>query len=172
MSHTTFPKLFNPKSWADAHKRFEGTLDVGLFKRLSQLLLSDDGQIYASLHCEYNAARRVDIIGSIKGELHMQCQRCLEPCIVEVESSFTLRPIISCDSQPDIEEEDFEPVLLNEDGEAEFLAILEDELILSLPPVAKHADACLTTTQFGTLAAEAEVRKPGPFDALKQLKKQ
>lgn len=76
--------------------------------------------------------------------------------------------------QVEVLPEIYEPIEFNAFGEIELLNAIEDELILALPQVPKHApehcEVSLSERVFGELPIEAE--KPNPFAVLASLKKQ
>ena len=77
--------------------------------------------------------------------------------------------------QEDIDElpEVYEPVEVNDHGEINLLQLFEDELILSLPIVALHAEEDCDIKQdemsFGEIEPADE--RPNPFAVLKELKR-
>ena len=73
------------------------------------------------------------------------------------------------DELPDI----YDPVEVNDHGEVNLLQLFEDEMILSLPIVALHAEEdCGTKAKdmsFGKIEPVDE--RPNPFAVLKELKR-
>jgi uncharacterized protein len=69
--------------------------------------------------------------------------------------------------------ETFEPVEVNDHGEVDLLQLIEDELILSLPIVALHAEENCSVgpddMTFGIIEPEQE--RKNPFEVLKELKR-
>lgn len=114
----------------------------------------------------------------VRTELELECERCLEPFTLQVESSAVLHVVETEEqladadsvdqSDPDVIDPaaDFEKVL----GSRKFDLIeqVEDELILCVPYVPKH-DVCPTKGPAGDVP-EASEEKPSPFAMLAQLK--
>ncbi|KAA1446822.1 hypothetical protein F1E15_26235, partial [Escherichia coli] len=77
------------------------------------------------------------------------------------------------DEQVEALPEEYEPIDVNEFGEIDLLAMIEDEIILSLPVVpvhdSEHCEVSEADMVFGELPLEAE--KPNPFAVLASLKK-
>ena len=112
----------------------------------------------------------------------MQCQRCLKPVIVEVAIETTLT-VAAHDEEARAKIKDYEPILLNEEGVLDIDALIEEEILLSLPLVAMHTessnDEADRTVAINPALADEPVqqieRRSGmgmdnPFDVLKTLK--
>ena len=69
--------------------------------------------------------------------------------------------------------EAYEPIEVNEFGEVDLLAMVEDEIILALPVVpvheSEHCEVSDADMVFGKLPPEVD--KPNPFAALASLKR-
>lgn len=110
---------------------------------------------------------------AIKATLTLEqiCQRCFKPFITEVNVMNKFSPVKS-DAQAETLPEHYEPVLVNEFGEVDILALLEDEIILSLPIVpvhdSKHCEVSEADMIFGEVPVEND--KPNPFAILASLK--
>ncbi len=123
--------------------------EIGLRKltRLCEVLHSDRGNIQASLkfHRQTNRSVTVDLI--FETVLELICQRCLEPVMrnVSERSSLTLLAPESMDSRV---AKEGEAVVLTE-GRLNPAALIEDELIVSLPIIPRHPeiDECGSVAQ-------------------------
>jgi len=102
------------------------------------------------------------------------CERCNEVFEHPIDVSFCFSPVQSVkeeekDELPDV----YEPVEVNDQGEINLFQTLEDELILSLPIVALHAEEDCKQKRdkmsFGTIEPVDE--RPNPFAVLKELKR-
>ena len=75
--------------------------------------------------------------------------------------------------QADALPEAYEPVEVNDHGEVDLFQLLEDELIISLPIVALHAEEDCEVGEddmtFGKIDPANE--RPNPFAVLKELKR-
>ena len=102
--------------------------------------------------------------------LPMQCQRCLSPVLeaVQAERSFLFVADEAAAQALDDEVED-DVLVISRDFDA--LALVEDELILSLPLVPLH-EVCPETLPMSVAdpAFEAAAERPNPFGVLASLK--
>ncbi|MBY4677173.1 YceD family protein [Marinobacterium arenosum] len=176
MSYGPLPKRIDPRKLAEREVRFESSVDVDQLPRLVECLALPDGKIEVDLQFSVDEQRIRTIVGSARGDLHMACQRCLEPVEVEVAATFNLAIAASEEAAKQLPRY-YDPLIV-EDEEIELLPVLEEELILSLPMVPYHQD-CSIQTSFGDDAgavdadgAESASEKPNPFSVLAKLKGQ
>lgn len=102
-----------------------------------------------------------------RGALSMTCQRCLQPLRVEVEADRDLRFVEgeeAAAAEDAVSEDDVLAISVALDLEA----LIEDELVLSLPWVPRH-DVC--PTPLPTPMEPEEPESPHPFAALADLKR-
>jgi uncharacterized protein len=102
--------------------------------------------------------------------LPMQCQRCLTPVLEPVEAERSFRFVADEATAAAMDDEAEEDILvISRDFDA--LALVEDELILSLPLVPLH-DVCPETVPMSAVDPEFEVaaERPNPFGVLAGLK--
>ncbi len=101
----------------------------------------------------------------------MQCQRCLSPVLTSVRAQQSFRFVADEATAAALDDEAEEDILvISRDFDA--LALVEDELILSLPLVPLH-DMCpeLLPTTAVDPEFEMAAEKPHPFAVLAGLKK-
>ena len=108
----------------------------------------------------------------LKASVHlpMQCQRCLTPVLAAVEAERSFRFVAdeaTAAALDDVAEEDI--LVISRDFDA--LALVEDELILSLPLVPLH-ELCPEALPMSVADPEFEVaaERPNPFGVLAGLK--
>ena len=102
--------------------------------------------------------------------LPMQCQRCLNPVLetVQAERSFLFVADEAAAQALDDEVED-DVLVISRDLDA--LALVEDELILSLPLVPLHQECPVALNMsVADPAFEAAAERPNPFGVLASLK--
>jgi len=170
-------------SWREL--RAEGVIRRSLLvadlERLTPLLSETIGEVDFKATLLTGEAKRNLITIEIKTALLMECQRCLTSCYVNVERSFQAC-VVEHESTENAEShverllehlpEDCEVVLL-EDGLMNVNHLIEDELLLSLPLVARHENQqdCLAQGYRTTALAEAvkvdEKTHVNPFSMLK-----
>lgn len=146
---------------------------VSEFKRLTELLLDDAGEVKVQLQGEYDHRKRCLLIANIEAQLTLECQTSFEPIMFEATRETTFCAV-STESQFSEVEEEYEPVLV-EDGYLDIKQVIEDELILAVPLVAnKSLDEIDQKMSFGELD-EAEIaaakKADNPFSVLENLKK-
>ncbi|PLL93666.1 23S rRNA accumulation protein YceD, partial [Klebsiella michiganensis] len=101
----------------------------------------------------------------------LECQRCGKPFPHHVHTTYCFSPVRN-DEQAEALPEAYEPIEVNEFGEIDLLALVEDEIILALPVVpvhdSEHCEVSDADMVFGELPEEAQ--KPNPFAVLASLK--
>ncbi|KAA9001196.1 23S rRNA accumulation protein YceD [Affinibrenneria salicis] len=162
----------------DAVRTAQKRLDyVGVYTseqlvRLAESVVSVDSDVQAVLSFSIDNQRLAVIKGEADVSVTLLCQRCNQPFAHQVHVSFCFSPVIT-DEQAEALPEAYEPVGVDEFGEVDLLAMIEDELILSLPiaPVhdSEHCEVSDADRVFGQLPEEAE--KPNPFAVLASLKR-
>ena len=103
-------------------------------------------------------------------QLPMQCQRCLTPMLETVEAERSFRFVADEATAAALDDEAEEDLLvLSRDFDA--LALVEDELILSLPLVPLH-EMCPQAVPMSAVDPEFEeaAERPNPFGVLAGLK--
>ena len=139
--------LYDLDALAEREAVLSGEIELRQLARLREILHSDRGNIQASLkfHRQTNGSVTVDLI--FETVLELICQRCLEPVVrnVSERSSLTLLAPESMNSR---EAKEGEAVVLTE-GRLNPAALIEDELIVSLPIIPRHAeiDECGSVAQ-------------------------
>lgn len=164
----TLPESVLFEKYADQGFFWEGELPLLRLSRLSQEVLSPE-ETKLWLSCCLSKKNGLPWLSFvIKGEMQMECQRCLNPLFYPVSGEYSTA-ILSDERQVQaLEDEDY--VLLSECGDGRqlpLLTLLEDELLLDLPLAITHADCDALTTQVG----DFEPIKDNPFAALAVLKK-
>lgn len=120
-------------------ERLEGELAVTRLTRLADLIASDRGQVRYRLRGGIESGRPTLVL-RVEAELEMVCQRCLEVCAQHVQSESRM-PLARNEAEMRRWECD-EPLLdvLLADSALDVLALVEDEVLLSLPLVARHPE--------------------------------
>jgi DUF177 domain-containing protein len=116
---------------------FGGELELATLSRLAGLLAADEGSVKATLTFGQRSDGWLTVDVAYAADAQLLCQRCLEPVTEHIAGQVSLAVLdsVSADSQlPD----GYEPLEL-EDGRLSPAQVIEDELIVSLPLVPKHA---------------------------------
>ncbi|MCP4430324.1 MAG: hypothetical protein GY806_05040 [Gammaproteobacteria bacterium] len=145
---------------------FEGLIDIVNLNRLTDLLASDEGQIevrFEFVNSDYSIPM---MSGQVKTSLNVECQRCLQPMLKELQLEFNLL----IDATDELIRETKLETLFSEDGFIDIFEVIEDEIILALPLVAMHKiETCNEHWQVAEEIQQPAV-KENPFSVLKDLK--
>lgn len=143
-------------------------------QRFRELLASDDGVIQAQLSFTRDEENRHIIDLAVTAEAVVTCQRCLEPLSVSLACDNTLA-VVWTDDQAAMLPRHLDPLVV--EGEACSLwDVVEEELILALPPFSYHStEECQQILARFNAGQTPEVEpvpgdKPNPFNVLAQLK--
>lgn len=158
MSITPHSRL-DLEALADAGQHLDGRLDAArLDARLAAALDRDEvtGDVYYTLDFKRLPNGETGMSGQLQACLQARCQRCLEEFELRVEA----RPQIQVSNlneraQP---EEGWE--LGAPDRSPTLAALIEDELLLSLPFAPRHPQADCPTERLPKPASEADTQRP------------
>lgn len=162
------PGLGDPIGLAEQRKSFEGSFTLARFDRLGESLADNSGEAYYRMNFSLDASGSPRVAGDVKSAVKLVCQRCLDTLEYPIERAWDLILIEDpAEERMWSEEEDLYLVT----GEMRLSDLIEDELILALPLVPRHADESCQAP------AEHEDRQPVaadstyPFAALSKLKR-
>ena len=165
------PETANFARQVELRRTIEGVYPVSKLARLSEILLSNDGFVTARLvfgQCVGFACLK----GSISTTLVAECQRCLKPLEIEVTGRFKFA-LVNSEDEFELLPEELEPYLIEGEKQS-VIELIEDELLLSLPMVTVHKEACSDymskQNRKVKAAIKAEKEASHPFAALKALK--
>ncbi len=141
----------------------QGGLPVAGLTRSLDLLADTAGCLTYRLDGRLGAIGRSQICLQVDGVLSLRCQRCLEG----VEYPLAIRSVLEfVENEDDLTQDEIEDDsrdYLVEDKELDVVALIEDEIILSLPSAPRH-ESC-AVPEAGQGSAESS-----PFSALTGLK--
>ncbi|MEP1446954.1 MAG: 23S rRNA accumulation protein YceD [Paraglaciecola sp.] len=174
MQKVKLPKMVDPVKSATLRSDYRGVILSSEMPRL----LGSVADVAKEVDVEIRFAKDEQGLTYFKGHLacstSLICERCNEVFEHPVDVSFCFSPVQSAkeeveDELPDV----YEPVEVDDQGEINLFQILEDELILSLPIVALHAEEDCKQKRdkmsFGKIEPADE--RPNPFAVLKELKR-
>lgn len=172
MSGTALPEYLDLHRLAEQGVVLSGRVPARAMRRLAGGMADEQGEAEAELRFALDPARRPVIHGSVRAQVGLECQRCLQAYWQPLSVDFHLVRVRS-ESEGERLPEQFEP-LLTEHGQVRTADLIEDELILALPIVAMHADEEDCLVQAGEQSATSEPagpREPNAFAALAALKR-
>ena len=153
----------------------EGRMLIAGFSRLAPLLVNGDGEAVVALSFTFDDDKRRIIEGRLSAGVTVECQRCLEPMRVELESEFRLG-VIDAEALAEALPSELEPVIT--DGkDLNLHRVIEDELIMVLPDFPLHPEhQCSAAETLGRInesadraAEQARSQKENPFQVLAGL---
>jgi len=171
MSKPALPKHFEPYKLADQSANFAGKLPVSAFTRLSEALVGQEGEIEIDLEFGRGEDGFRELRGVVKGEVQVECQRCLQAMPFELEANIHLGFAFHEDMAKSMPKY-LDPIVLSPDERITTVDLLEDDLILCVPEFVSHEPGqCTIKTEFkGSDDSVEEPRKDNPFQVLAELK--
>lgn len=167
------PERVDPWLLADQEAVLEGRVALGTLSRLAPLLVENTGEAAFVLAFGRDEHGHRVIRSSVKAELRLECQRCLESMTHAVDARCDLA-LVQGPMEAEQLPAELDPLMLSESESLEVCRLVEDELLLSIPVSPRHeAGACQahTEAQSGQPAAEApQGTAPNPFEVLAGLK--
>lgn len=162
------PDIVDPERFADREGTCSGSIVLDRFERLAPLLVNNEGAVDFTFRFSRDMHRRPMIEGHVKAVLWLQCQRCMVPCQLNIDSDFVLVVVQGFDEADKLPIE-VDPVMV-EDEHLSLVNLLEDELLLAVPAIPRHITCEAESTESGG-EIEHEAVRENPFDILASLKK-
>lgn len=82
----------------------------------------------------------------IEGVAQLPCARCLAPMMVPLAGQSVVQFVFS-EAQAERVPDEYEPVMLDADGQVSLIDLIEEEAIMALPSVAMHEARCAPAWQ-------------------------
>lgn len=162
------PESVDPYRHAEQDLRLIGQVRFSDMSRLINNLQSDSGSADVDLQFGVDEQGVTYVKGKLAASLLLQCQRCLKPVKYEIMADFLLGIVDSLEDANSLPEH-YEPTI-TKDGFLPLREVIEDEVILNLPIIARHEEgACKVKLPTGELNIEDEQRST-PFHVLASLK--
>ena len=166
------PLRFDPVLYARRGRQIAGDILVHDLPRIMEIAPNSESNFHVTMTFSMSSLQFPMVKGTIEGEIVQLCQRCMSDATVAIHSEFQLI-LVSPDLVEDASEEGHE--IFEYSGQSITMAtLIEDEVILSMPIVAKHAELkdCDTTVkqlmhEFDEVPTD---EKENPFAKLKDLK--
>ncbi len=142
----------------------EGTLSTAELPRLSEVILND-APVRFSLVFGKDEGGRAIVKGTLETTVEMICQRCLKPVSIELRPSIGLGVVMSEAEARQLPDQ-LEPLVLG-DEPVRVADLIEDEILLALPVVPRHAHQCVAEHR----EHEGMEKTDNPFAALRGMVK-
>lgn len=169
--HQKLPKEIDPLRLAQNGLKLAGQLSLTEMPRLVQSLHSDQGIVNVDIAFDVDEINMPFMRGEFAATVLMTCERCMKAMSVDLKVNCLLA-MITNESKIESLAEQYDPWLLENSDDVALASVIEDELILALPLVPRHDEACLPAHQWSSsdeLLEEAE-QKVSPFAILSTLK--
>jgi len=145
---------------------FAGVWPIARLERLKEQLHSGSGNLTAKL--EFGNLAGTDFLkGKVEATLEVTCMRCMQSMTHKVSARFLFGLVISEEAMKALPD-NMEPYLVAGE-EQSIVAILEDELLLSLPIVSVHEKSCSEYLVEHDKQKQADKEASSPFAVLKNL---
>ncbi len=151
---------------AETGRRLTGELPLSGMTRLLPLLHDAAGSVWLDFQFGRDDLKVAYVRGEIRAQLHLQCQRCLQPFDYPMRVKCALG-LVTGEAQADNLKGDYEPFLVTAQN-MPLAAIVEDELLLALPVVPVHQEGECPVP--AASAADKRASKISPFAVLSRLK--
>ena len=171
------PNRLDIKAFVQSGTRLTGHDSLLKYERLAQ----EAQGLHPDLHVDWQAMGELRAEAGETGQpwLHLQaqallpmvCQRCMGPVDMPLEVDRSFR-FVSDEATAEALDDDTEEDLLALSREFDLHALIEDELLMSLPVVPRHAE-CPEQVPMQAQDADfeaASAEKPNPFAALAGLR--
>ena len=177
MSNTELPRLVDPSKLAEQSVSLEGVVPLRSLPRFAEVLHDPEGEVSVVLQFGRDPEKRRIIEGRLNTSVVLECQRCMSALRTTLSSDFVLGLVISDDQARQLPRE-YEPFLMK-DFEADLWQMVEDELLLAVPPFPLHErEECPASEALEEFERADEVvgseepeKRENPFSVLAELKK-
>lgn len=141
----------------------QGELPVASLARALDMLAGSAGTLSYRMQGQMGPRNRAQLVLEVDGTLSVCCQRCLEGIDYPVRIRSLLELVKDEEELTQEEIEDDSKDFLTAQRELDVVELIEDEVILDLPPAPRHESCALPETGGRT-------EKESPFSVLKGLK--
>jgi len=169
------PTVLDVRRAAVRGVQISGALSPVELPRFRALLASDAGTLEVQLSFSRDEENHYLVRVVVAAEVTVTCQRCLEPLSRTLASDNTLAIVWNYEQAAGLPRH-LDPLVVGEEG-CNLRELVEDELILALPPFSYHdSESCRETLMEYTTPAENSILTDGvastnnPFEVLAQLK--
>ncbi len=144
-----------------------GKIPLAELKRLQDYLFDNTNELIYTVSGRLNKDSKPTLQISIKGEINLYCQRCLDKMIHTIDLETNLLLVESEAELCQHDEEDSIDAILATPN-IDVWVLVEDEIILNLPMTSYHQEG---TCKINHLAKNSAEQLTHPFAALTALKK-
>ncbi|VUD56578.1 Large ribosomal RNA subunit accumulation protein YceD [Thalassocella blandensis] len=165
------PKQVEPRKLAYNQVKFSGVVKTEDLPRLAKAA-QFTGDVRVCLEFRVDEQGRRIVKGDIEGNAKLECQRCLQAMDEQLIQASVSVAIVWEEDEAKQLPRDIDPWIVGED-EADFYALVEEELLLNLPVAAYHDYVCIDEELLSHGSGEEqEVERKNPFSVLASMKNQ
>ena len=171
------PNQVDPFRLAGQAERIEGRISLARASRLTEVLARPPGEAELALAFARDASGLVRVEGTVRAELWLQCQRCLELFQSEVEA-FVELVLVESDAEAERLLETGQESMVISDERLDLLELAEDELLLTLPLIPMHSSIEDCSAEVRDMLSSNDLDdsqqdegRSSPFAVLAELKK-
>lgn len=160
---------FDSRKLAQEQQVLSGVFPIAGFSRLLDSLQRGDGTLSYRVEGARDQRQRPLLKLRVSGTLLLQCQRCLETLEYGVNVDTALRLVAQEALDTEYDDDPDEPDCVADSTAFDLAALIEDEVLLALPPYPRHEAG---TCGAGAAGAGAGAHNDGntAFSALQTLK--
>ena len=164
------PVQIDPVRFAEAGREMAGRMTLAEMPRLVEALAAAEGAVEVELRFGVDDSGVRYMAGRLQTTVALVCQRCLEPFEQELDVVLRLG-LVASEGEAERLPAAYDPLQVG-DGRLFLRDVIEDELLLALPQIARHEPgACRPAEVVEEPAAEAdEAPRENPFAVLARLK--
>ena len=138
----------------------EGSFPTQQLQRLGGLLADQAGDVSLRLEFSRGEHDRVEVVGHVETEVALECQSCLQPVATRLSSDLSL---IVVTSESELEQLDQEQDgIIHADRLIPLAALVEDELMLTLPMIPRHRDGECPGSDYAAIGRPATKQEDEP----------
>lgn len=160
--------VINSLEFAQQGRRLQGEIAVADLSRLQEHLHSNGGCLYYTLLGKIGENGKPYLVCAVQGELALKCQRCLDALALKLEIASTLELVKDADDFLPLEGEEDSVDAIPVNTAMDVLALVEEEVLLSLPIAPLHPLAECGAADY---RRQLGLGKANPFEVLTKLKK-
>lgn len=172
MSPDPFPERIDAVKLFSRNGAIKAVLPLARLPRLASCLADvegdADGDVQVALQFVLDEEGRRQLSGTLDATVRLVCQRCLQKMEQDLHSDLRLLVIDNDEALQELPEH--EDAVLMEDEQLDLPALIEDELLLSLPLVPLHEDAGCNAALNALREEVVPPERNSPFAVLAALK--
>ncbi len=181
MLKQSFPETIEIRKFISKEAVLKTLLPLSLFQRFREYLHKSEAEqsqdVAVDLQFIKDPIGRNIISGSAEVSIELTCQRCLKGVRHELASKLTVQVLDEAKLKEETGDRELDEneldVVFSQGGDLDLLAVVEDELIVSLPIVVYHEEQdCNKAFRQLKAEADAEQNRESPFAELEVLKRQ